>query len=50
MSKSVKVGLIGSGFIADIQAHAIKQFVPDAEVVAVASPTPGKATRFVAMR
>lgn len=46
MDKTVKVGLIGSGFIADIHAHAIKQFVPNAEVVAVASPTPGKASKF----
>jgi predicted dehydrogenase len=44
MSK-VKVGLLGSGFIADIHADAYK-FVPDAEVVAVASPTPGKARKF----
>src|SRR5579872_6824302 len=41
----VKVGLIGSGFIADLHAAAFK-LVPDAEVVAVASPTPGKAKRF----
>ena len=31
------MGLIGSGFIADIHAHAIQKFVPDAEVIAVAS-------------
>jgi predicted dehydrogenase len=46
MDNRVKVGLIGSGFVADIHAHAFGQFVPDAEVVAVASPTPGKAARF----
>jgi len=40
MSK-VKVGLIGSGFIADLHTAAFK-LVPDAEVVAVASPTPAR--------
>ena len=44
MSK-VRVGLIGSGFVADLHAAAFK-LVPDAEVIAVASPTPGKAKRF----
>ncbi|KPL12210.1 oxidoreductase [candidate division BRC1 bacterium SM23_51] len=48
MSK-VKVGLVGSGFVADIHAAAFKS-VPDAEVVAVASPTPGKAKRFAEER
>lgn len=38
MSKTVKVGLIGSGFVADIHAYSFKRFVPEAEVVAVASP------------
>ncbi len=39
----VKVGIIGSGFEADIHAASF-QMVPDAaEVVAVASPTPGNA-------
>lgn len=46
----VKVGLIGSGFVADIHAHAFKHFVQDAEVVAVASKTPGKAARFAKER
>ena len=41
----VKVGLIGTGFVADLHAAAFK-LVPDAEVVAVASPSPGKARRF----
>jgi len=45
----VKVGLIGSGFIADIHAAAFGM-VPDAEVVAVASPTPGKAAHFARER
>ncbi|HET7377222.1 MAG TPA: Gfo/Idh/MocA family oxidoreductase [Anaerolineae bacterium] len=38
MAKTVKVGLIGSGFVSDIHAHAFKHFVPEAEVIAVASP------------
>jgi len=50
MHKTVRVGLIGSGFITDIHAHAFKHFVPDAEVVAVASPTPGKAAKFAKAR
>jgi predicted dehydrogenase len=41
----VRVGLIGSGFVSDLHAAAFK-LVPDAEVIAVASPTPGKAKRF----
>jgi myo-inositol 2-dehydrogenase/D-chiro-inositol 1-dehydrogenase len=45
----VRVGLIGSGFVADLHAAAIR-LVPDAEVVAVASPTPAKAKRFAATR
>lgn len=50
MSTTVKVGLIGSGFVADIHAHAIREFVPNAEVIAVASPTPGKASQFARER
>lgn len=50
MSNTVKVGLIGSGFIADIHAHAFKHFVPNAEVIAVASPSPGKASQFAKER
>jgi predicted dehydrogenase len=38
MAKSVKVGLIGSGFIADLHAYSFQHFVKDGEVVAVASP------------
>ena len=38
MSKIVKVGLIGSGFVGDIHAHAFKNFVHNAELVGVASP------------
>ena len=40
-----KVGLIGTGFVGDIHAHAF-HMLGDAEVIAVASPTPGKAKRF----
>jgi predicted dehydrogenase len=47
---TVKFGIIGSGFVADIHAHAIQKFVPEAEVVAVASPTSGKASRFARER
>ncbi len=50
MAETVKIGLIGSGFIADIHAHAVKHFVQNAEVIAVASPTPGKAARFAKQR
>jgi predicted dehydrogenase len=46
---TVKVGLIGSGFVADIHAAAFR-LVPDAEVVAVASPSPGKAEHFAKER
>jgi predicted dehydrogenase len=48
MSK-VRVGLIGTGFIGDIHAAALKM-APDAEVVAVASPSPGKAAAFARAR
>src|SRR3989442_12115881 len=39
----VKVGIIGSKFQADIQAASFQIMPHDAEVVAVASPTPGNA-------
>ena len=42
VSDKVRVGLIGSGFISTIHAEALKQ-VGDAELVAVASPSAGKA-------
>jgi myo-inositol 2-dehydrogenase/D-chiro-inositol 1-dehydrogenase len=45
----VKVGLLGTGFIGDIHAAAFAM-VPDAEVVAVASPPPGEAKAFAAER
>lgn len=41
----VKVGIIGSRFEADIHAESFKIMPDEAEVVAVASPTPGNAER-----
>jgi len=41
----VKVGIIGSGFEADIHAASFQIMADEAEVVAVASPTPGNAAR-----
>jgi myo-inositol 2-dehydrogenase/D-chiro-inositol 1-dehydrogenase len=41
MSGKVKVGIIGSGFEADIHAASFKIMPEEAEVVAVASPTRG---------
>jgi predicted dehydrogenase len=43
MSDKVKVGIIGSGFEADIHAAAFQIMPEEAEVVAVASPTAGHA-------
>ncbi len=45
MEKKVGVGLIGSQFISTIHAEALKT-VPDAEVLAVMSPTKGNAKAF----
>src|SRR2546423_8470023 len=42
----VKVGIIGSQFQADIHAASLQIMPEAAEVVAVASPTPGNATAF----
>jgi predicted dehydrogenase len=42
----VKVGIIGSGFEADIHAESFRILPDEAEVVAVASPTPGRAEQF----
>lgn len=41
----VRVGLVGSGFITAIHADALKRCA-DAELTAVASPTPGKSEAF----
>ena len=38
MSKTVKIGLVGAGFVGDIHHAAIKGWVKDAEIAAVASP------------
>jgi myo-inositol 2-dehydrogenase/D-chiro-inositol 1-dehydrogenase len=46
---TVKIGLIGTGFVADLHAAAARM-VPGVEIVAVASPTPGKARRFAQER
>ncbi|MBX7257321.1 MAG: Gfo/Idh/MocA family oxidoreductase [Candidatus Hydrogenedentes bacterium] len=45
MESCVGVGLVGSQFISTIHARALKH-VPNARLVAVASPTPGNANRF----
>ncbi|MCP3692639.1 MAG: Gfo/Idh/MocA family oxidoreductase, partial [Planctomycetaceae bacterium] len=46
MSKTpVRVGLIGSQFISSIHARAVQR-CPNAQLVAVASPTPGNADKF----
>lgn len=37
MSKTVKIGLIGAGFVSDLHAYSLKHFVQDAEIVAVAA-------------
>lgn len=47
MGSKVRVGLIGSGFISSIHAEALR-LCADAELAAVASPTPGKAEAFAA--
>ena len=47
MRDKVGVGLIGSQFISTIHAEALRS-VPEAEVVAVASPTPGHAKNLAA--
>lgn len=41
----VRIGIIGTGFIGGIHAESLHR-VPDAEIVAVASKTPGKAAAF----
>lgn len=43
-SARVKVGIIGSGFEADIHAESFRLMPQEAEVVAVASPTPASNT------
>jgi predicted dehydrogenase len=49
MPDRVRVGLIGSGFITSIHQEALRR-AAGAEIVAMASPTPGRAERFAAER
>src|SRR5678816_2458579 len=42
----VKIGIVGSRFQADCIAASVKAMPEEAEVVAVASPTPGNAEAF----
>ena len=46
MSPKVKIGIVGSRFQADCIAASVKAMPEEAEVVAVASPTPGNAEAF----
>lgn len=39
MEKKVKIGMVGTGFIGDIHHISIRDWVPNAEIVAVASPS-----------
>jgi len=48
--KPVRIGLLGSGFIADLHAHAIRMIPGEMEAVAVASPSKGKAAKFARSR
>ncbi|UCC99435.1 MAG: Gfo/Idh/MocA family oxidoreductase, partial [Phycisphaerales bacterium] len=41
----VKVGIIGSQFEAEIHAESLRQVPDEAELVAIASPTPGHAQK-----
>ncbi len=43
---TTKIALLGAGFIADIHMESYERFVPDAEVVAVYSRSPERATAF----
>jgi predicted dehydrogenase len=47
--KSIRVGLLGSGFVSAIHHEALRQ-IADADVIAVASPTADHAARFAADR
>jgi predicted dehydrogenase len=38
MGKTVKVGLIGAGFVSDLHTYAFQHFVREAEIVAVSAP------------
>src|SRR4051812_22739269 len=45
MPTPTRIGLIGSRFISEIHADSLRR-CPDAELFAVASPTPGRAEAF----
>ena len=45
VSKKVKIGIIGTGWIAENHADSLKK-MPDVEVVALADIVPGKAAKF----
>jgi len=45
MSKKVKIGIIGTGWIAESHVKALKE-CPDVEIVALADLVPGKAEKF----
>ncbi len=47
MAKKIQVGLLGSQFVSTIHVGAFGH-VPDAEIIAVASPSPGHAEEFAA--
>jgi myo-inositol 2-dehydrogenase / D-chiro-inositol 1-dehydrogenase len=47
--ETVRVGLVGSGFVTSIHYEALR-CLPGAQVVGVASPSPGHAERFAAER
>ncbi|MEK7993799.1 MAG: Gfo/Idh/MocA family oxidoreductase, partial [Planctomycetota bacterium] len=46
----VKVGIIGSQFEAEIHAESFRMIPDEAEVVAIASPTPGHAQKLADKR
>jgi myo-inositol 2-dehydrogenase / D-chiro-inositol 1-dehydrogenase len=50
MSDTVRIGLIGTGFIGSIHAMSLLHHTHGGELVAVASKTPGKAQAFAAER
>ena len=45
MSKRVKIGIIGTGWIAEVHVKALKE-CPDVDIVALADIVPGKAQKF----
>ena len=45
ISKKVKIGIIGTGWIAEVQTKALQE-CPDVEIVALADIIPGKAQKF----